>query len=72
MTLNFTEAVTQIDNEIAKLQRVRSVLAEFSTNGVATVAHASRGKSRLSPAAKERIAAAQRKRWAKFHREKRG
>jgi hypothetical protein len=80
MTLNFETAIQELDQEIAKLQRVRSVLVEYGQNGTVP-----RGESRItasafldrkrkrhmSAASRARIAAAQRARWAKWHKEKR-
>jgi uncharacterized protein (DUF2384 family) len=62
--------IAAIDKEIARLREVRKVLAR---NGKVTkpkggskagVAHKKAVKRKLSPEARERIAAAQRKRWA--------
>lgn len=67
MALNLKSAVTELDQEIAKLQRVRAVLAEVSHNG--SVPRIRRGKREMSSAARKRIAAAQRARWAKWRKE---
>jgi hypothetical protein len=61
--------LAQIDDEIARLTQVRSLLAGSGTSGVserkARKAPAKAKKSRvLSPEARKRIADAQRKRWA--------
>jgi hypothetical protein len=70
--MGITEIVAALDDEISRLQQVRSLLAD--TKG--GVAHAAtsfafvanqakpRKRRRLSAEARERIAAAQRKRWA--------
>ncbi|MGB6130462.1 MAG: hypothetical protein WBG54_01685 [Acidobacteriaceae bacterium] len=56
------EIVREIDAEIARLQEVRALLS-----GSASAGRVARrpGKRVLSPEARARIAAAQRKRWAK-------
>jgi hypothetical protein len=61
--MNTTELLSSIDSEIAKLQQVRSLLAGQS-------GHVRRGpkpgkKHTMSAEGRARIAAAQRKRWAK-------
>ena len=61
--------ITQIDKEISRLELVRRLLTQGSTKdgkpGRATAKSAKkRAKRVLSPAARARIAAAQRKRWA--------
>jgi hypothetical protein len=57
-----SEILATLDREIAALQQARSLLTSGS------VSHRSNGtspkKRNLSPEARERIAAAQRKRWA--------
>lgn len=57
-----TEIVREIDAEIARLREVRALLS-----GTASARRVGRrpGKRVLSPEARARIAAAQRKRWAK-------
>jgi hypothetical protein len=66
--------LAQIDNEIAKLEQIRSLLA--NTGVAAKAVKAPRAKKAsgkvkgkklrvLSPEARDRIAEAQRKRWAK-------
>jgi hypothetical protein len=52
--------IASIDAEIDRLQSVRDLLAETTTKTSAT-----RKRRTLSPAARKRIADAQRKRWAK-------
>ncbi len=54
--------------ELKNLDRVISALRELSTK--ATLAR--RGKKRMSTAARRKIGAAQRKRWAKFHKQRAG
>jgi hypothetical protein len=61
------DLLSSIDSEIARLQQARSLLAGDSTGARGGYAAASRpvkAKRILSAAARERIAAAQRKRWA--------
>jgi hypothetical protein len=67
ISVSFSEVLSQIDSEIARLQNVRTILAKFG-EGDAHVTKKSRKRPRLSAAARERIAAAQRKRWAKQKR----
>jgi hypothetical protein len=69
--VNTKDIISQIDNEIARLQQARSLLAGLSTNKRGSGAPASANpiqpkpkKRTLSPAARKRIADAQRKRWA--------
>ena len=55
--------IAEIDAEIARLQQARTLLA--GSQGRTTTAPAKKtSKRRLSAAAREKIAAAQRKRWA--------
>lgn len=62
--------IVAIDKELARLREIRGLLIEEAkanrTGGKAASAGAGkkRGKNRLSPAARARIAEAQRKRWA--------
>ena len=58
--------LTEIDAEIARLQKVKNLLssADVRSSRKSTTAAKKRSKRRLSPDARERIAAAQRKRWA--------
>ena len=60
MTLN--EIISSIDSEIARLTQVRALL---STDGNKIAAAPVRKRSMMSAAARKRIGAAQRKRWAK-------
>ena len=73
MTFNFAEAITQLKAERAKFDRVIAALEE-TVNGLQTEATAEsrkvRGKRNMSAASRERIAAAQRARWAKWHKGK--
>jgi hypothetical protein len=67
--MNVTEILSQVDSEISRLQQVRNLLA--GTNSASFTQVASGGKPllvkkrTLSTEARERIAAAERKRWAK-------
>ena len=59
--MDTTQILAEIDSEIRRLEEVRALLAATSTK-----AHSGpRKKRHLSAEARERIAAAQRKRWAK-------
>jgi hypothetical protein len=54
-----------IDREIEKLQKARAILAQIRTaNAGSKPAAKSRKKRKLSREAREKIAAAQRRRWA--------
>jgi hypothetical protein len=67
ISVSFSDVLSQIDSEIERLQNMRSVLAGLA-EGTVRVAKKQRRRSPLSPAARERIAAAQRLRWAKKKR----
>jgi hypothetical protein len=65
------EIIKEIDAEIARLQQVRRLLSQtpaasvgLATRKSSTPKKASRGKRTLSAEARQRIADAQRKRWA--------
>jgi hypothetical protein len=61
--MNVKEIIAHIDSEIARLERVKGLLL-----GTVNVVNIATGKQRiLSADARARIAAAQRKRWAKVH-----
>jgi hypothetical protein len=60
--MDTAQLVTEIDSEIARLQQARALLAGV---GSATPAKAPRRKRTLSAEARARIAAAQKRRWAK-------
>jgi hypothetical protein len=65
--MNTDSLVAQIDAEIAKLQKAKSLLAK-SFGGIRKVGRPRKNGNLsvpLSPKAKERIVAAQRTRWAK-------
>lgn len=64
--MNITELLTSVDAEINTLQRVRALLTD--QNGHARLGRKPGKKRTLSAEARERIAAAQRKRWAKQKR----
>lgn len=65
------QILAAIDEEISKLQQVRKLLQD--SGGSKLVSKFSSGKSRpkrvLSPEARQRIAAAQKRRWAKQKKE---
>ncbi len=73
ISLNTKEILDHINGEIARLQQVKSLLqgsSNGSTRGSAAAANGSsspkvKGKRVLSVEARKKIAAAQRKRWAK-------
>jgi hypothetical protein len=66
--MNTAELVQQIDLEISRLQKVRDLLSDSSptraTRTSSSGASPVRKKRTLSPEARARIAAAQKKRWA--------
>jgi hypothetical protein len=71
--MDTTKLIAEIDAEIARLQQVKSLLTDTITKRSAgrskiSEAASARQKRRLSPEARERIAAAQRKRWATVKR----
>jgi hypothetical protein len=74
--MDYRSIIVAIDAEIAKLTRVRSLLAAgekldaiLALNGASKkVSIKNPAKRVMSPEARERIAAAQRKRWAKTRR----
>lgn len=61
--MNTSELLSQIDAEISRLQQVRALLGKGGA-----VSSGKRKKRVLSADARERIAAAQRKRWAAVKR----
>jgi hypothetical protein len=67
--VDIQEIATAIDAEIARLQQARDAIAGFSSDarriGRPSVSPTRKAKRTLSAAAREKIAAAQRKRWAK-------
>ena len=74
--MNTKEILEQINTEIARLQQVKALLQGSSNgNGASATAYSNGspavkvpGKRVLSPAARKKIAAAQRKRWAKVRK----
>jgi len=60
-----TELLQQLDTEIARLQKARAVL-----DGGLKTTNSRRGPRHMSAAARSRIAAAQRARWAKLKAKK--
>lgn len=68
--MSHQQILTAIDDEIRRLQQVRKLL-QGSTGGKLAGKPAGRKRTRrvLSPEARERIAAAQRRRWAKQKKE---
>ena len=59
-----TAIISLIDKELARLQNIRAVLMKKDKAGKKSASSKKAAKRRLSPAGRERIAAAQRKRWA--------
>jgi len=62
--------LAEIDDEISRLQQIRSLLV-VSTGRPTTSTGTKERKWKMSAAARKRIAEAQRKRWAKQKAEKR-
>lgn len=66
------QIIAAIDEEISKLQQVRRLLQGSGSNKLVSGASGSgktRAKRVLSPEARQRIAAAQKRRWAKQKKE---
>ena len=69
--MSINNILSEIDAEISRLEKVRSLLGSSSTGKTKKAAPVVRKKRRkLSKEAREKIAAAQRKRWAKQKKEK--
>jgi len=67
MTKTLRTERSDTKKELKKLDKVIAVLRDLSTNSMS----APRGKNRrMSASARRKIAAAQRKRWAKFHQQR--
>ena len=71
--MNTKEILDHINEEIARLQQVKSLLQGANNGYKASAGSANgsgkvKGKRVLSPEARKKIAAAQRKRWAKARR----
>ena len=66
MPVAIDSILNEIDAEIARLQEAKKLLssADGKFGKKSTTAAKKRSKRKLSPEARERIAAAQRKRWA--------
>ena len=63
----------QLETIAAKMSEIQARLGKAGKHGSAGKARANAGKTRvLSVAARKRIAAAQKKRWAKFHAAQKG
>jgi hypothetical protein len=66
--MNTTELLSQIEAEISRLNQVRALLAGTSNGVHRTAPPAKKRTWTMSAEAREKIAAAQRKRWAKQKR----
>lgn len=66
--VNVTEVVASLDEQIEKLSNARSVLAELQGDGRRMRKRG--GKRVMSAAARKRIAAAQKARWAAYKAKK--
>jgi hypothetical protein len=68
-TLNTKEILEHINDEISRLQQVKALLQGSSNGHVSSNGSAApKGKRILSAEARKKIAAAQRKRWAKVRK----
>lgn len=68
--MSHQQILAAIDDEIRRLQQVRKLLqGSGGGNLTGSVGSGKRTRRTLSPEARERIAAAQRKRWAKQKKE---
>lgn len=64
------QIIAAIDEEIGRLQQVKHLLQSAGSRGLAAVATGKNSPKRiLSPEARQRIAAAQKRRWAKQRKE---
>jgi hypothetical protein len=63
--MNTSELLSHIDTEISRLKEARALLAGHDGSAFPTL-QGHRKKRHISPEAREKIAAAQRKRWAKY------
>jgi hypothetical protein len=63
--MEVTEIIAEIDKEIARLQQARELLSGGGGGVPSPFSQRTRKKRVLSPEARERIAEAQKKRWAK-------
>jgi hypothetical protein len=63
--MSISELLSEIDSEISRLQQVRALLTGTNVYRVANPGRPARKKRILSAEARAKIAAAQRKRWAK-------
>jgi hypothetical protein len=66
--MNTTEILSQIEAEISRLEQARALLTGTSS-GASRGGRKAKRKYTLSAEAREKIAAAQRKRWAKQKKE---
>lgn len=68
--MNREEIIAAIDDEIGRLQQVRKLLLNSGGNHLFASSSAKPAKKRiLSPEARQRIASAQKRRWAKQRKE---
>jgi hypothetical protein len=67
--MNREQIIAAIDEEIGKLHQVRRLLQSASGHQFLAVAKAGKKKRVLSPEARQRIAQAQKRRWAKQKKE---
>ncbi len=69
--MSLENVVQEIDKEIFRLQEARKLLSGSASVNLSTALKAGTvkvpGKRNLSPAARKRIADAQKRRWAKHH-----
>lgn len=69
---SMSNVIAAIESEIARIEQARNLLAEVGTKkrGTKATAKPLKAKSKMSPAARKRIAAAQPKRWAAVRKAK--
>jgi hypothetical protein len=64
------QIIAAIDEEIGRLQQVKKLLHSAGSHGISAVSATKTSPKRiLSPEARQRIAAAQKRRWAKQRKE---
>jgi len=64
-----SQVLQQLEDEIKRLQEARRILEGHESHGLKAV-NGRRGPRKMSAAAKARISAAQKKRWAKVRAQK--
>jgi len=65
-----SQLLQQLDDEIKRLQQARKILGGQEFHGIKASSDGRRGPRQMSAAAKARISAAQKKRWARVRAQK--